>query len=199
MFWKLGHVLSWNLLMIFSNTYLFNKNQDLADYFRTTARDLAPLLADLTATGELSEVRVQGWQDVAYLHRDAKIPRRIDGESLLSPFDPVVWFRPRALRLFDFHYRIEIYVPAARRKWGYYVLPFRLGEHIVARVDLKADRKTGRLLVQAVHDEQNADQKVCVAALGRELCALRTWLGLDSVSVIARNSIARSLARATRA
>jgi uncharacterized protein YcaQ len=173
--------------------------QDLADYFRTTARDLAPLLADLTAAGELSEVRVQGWQHVAYLHRDAKVPRRIGGESLLSPFDPVVWFRPRALRLFDFHYRIEIYVPAAQRKWGYYVLPFRLGENIVARVDLKADRKTGRLLVQAVHDEKNADQKDCVAALGRELCALRTWLGLESVSVTAHNSIARSLAKATRA
>jgi uncharacterized protein YcaQ len=170
--------------------------QDLADYFRTTARDVAPLLADLLAAGELSEVRVEGWEQTAYLHREATLPRQISGESLLSPFDPVVWFRPRALRLFDFHYRIEIYVPAAQRKWGYYVLPFRCGEQIVARVDLKADRKNSRLLVHAVHDENRVDRHGCVAALARELNALRAWLGLASVSVAPHNTIARGLAAA---
>ena len=172
--------------------------QDLADYFRATARDMAPLLAELVAAGELSEVRVEGWEQAAYLHRDAKLPRQISGASLLSPFDPVVWFRPRALRLFDFHYRIEIYVPAARRKWGYYVLPFRCGEQIVARVDLKADRQSGRLLVLAVHDENRIDRPACVTALARELDALRLWLGLDGVRVTPHNTIARRLATALR-
>ncbi|MDA1063965.1 MAG: winged helix DNA-binding domain-containing protein, partial [Proteobacteria bacterium] len=108
------------------------------------------------------------------------------------------WFRPRALRLFDFLYRIEIYVPAAQRKWGYYVLPFRMGERIVARVDLKADRQNRSLLVRAVHEEKDVDQGACVAALTRELSALRTWLELDRISVTARNSIARRLAAALR-
>ena len=172
--------------------------RDLADYFRSTARELAPLLADLVAAGEVIEVLVEGWEQTAYLHRDARLPRQIGGESLLSPFDPVVWFRPRALRLFDFHYRIEIYVPAAQRKWGYYVLPFRMGERIVARVDLKADRQNRSLLVRAVHEEKDVDQGACVAALTRELSALRTWLELDRISVTARNSIARRLAAALR-
>lgn len=170
--------------------------QDLADYFRTTARDIAPLLADLLAAGELSEVHVEGWEQMAYLHRDATLPRRIGGESLLSPFDPVVWFRPRALRLFGFHYRIEIYVPAAKRRWGYYVLPFRLGEQIVARVDLKADRKNSRLLVLAVHEEKNADQCSCIDALVRELEALRAWMGFDRIHVTAHNTISRRVAAA---
>lgn len=172
--------------------------QDLADYFRMPARDAAPLLDDLVAAGDVSLVSVQGWEQAAYLHCDARIPRRISGASLLSPFDPVVWFRPRALRLFDFHYRIEIYVPEAQRKWGYYVLPFRVGEQIVARVDLKADRKNSRLLVLAVHEEKQIEQHACVAALARELRALQGWLGFDDVSVRRHNAIARRLAVALR-
>ena len=170
--------------------------QDLADYFRTTARELVPLLADLLAAGELREVRVEGWEQTAYLHRDATLPRRIGGESLLSPFDPLVWFRPRALRLFNFHYRIEIYVPAAQRRWGYYVLPFRLGEQIVARVDLKADRKNNCLLVLAVHKENSIPRRDCVVALSRELGALRAWLGLNHIRVTPHNTFGRQLATA---
>jgi len=172
--------------------------QDLADYFRMTAREAAAPLAELVSAGEVSEVRVQGWQHGAYLHRDAKLPRHISGASLLSPFDPVVWFRPRALRLFDFHYRIEIYVPQTQRKWGYYVLPFRVGEHLMARVDLKADRQNCCLLVLAVHEEGHCERALCVAALAQELRDLQDWLGLEDIRVARHNSFTRQLAAATR-
>mgnify|MGYP001826061896 CR=1 FL=1 len=154
---------------------------DLADYYRMPPREAAPRLAELIEAGEVVEVSVDGWSVPAYLAKGARIPRNISGSSLLSPFDPVVWFRPRAERLFDFHYRIEIYVPAAKRKWGYYVLPFRLGEHIVARVDLKADRQQRRLQVQRLHYEDGHDKRKTESALVDELGALADWLGLDSV------------------
>jgi uncharacterized protein YcaQ len=155
--------------------------QDLADYYRMSPRDAAPRIKELEAAGHLLPVSVQGWPQAAWLAADARIPRTIEGVSLLSPFDPLVWYRPRAERLFDFEYRIEIYVPAARRRWGYYVLPFRMGERIVARVDLKADRKRRELLVRQAHFEKDADQKETESALADELGALAAWLGLDSV------------------
>ena len=155
--------------------------QDLADYYRMVPRDAAPRVTELVEEGELLPVAVEGWDQPAYLCREAKIPRTIDGASLLSPFDPVVWFRPRAERLFDFEYRIEIYVPEAKRRWGYYVLPFRLGENLVARVDLKADRKTGALLVRQLHFEVGFSQEETESALAGELDALADWLGLESV------------------
>jgi uncharacterized protein YcaQ len=104
--------------------------QDIADYYRMTPRDAAPLLHDLLEDGAVSAVAVEGWKETAFMSSSARLPRSIKGASLLSPFDPVVWFRPRAERLFNFHYRIEIYVPAAKRRWGYYVLPFRVGDRI---------------------------------------------------------------------
>ena len=168
--------------------------QDLADYFRMSAREAAPLVHDLVEMGDLQPVQVESWEEPAFLAKGARLPRQIAGASLLSPFDPVVWFRPRALRLFDFHYRIEIYVPAAKRKWGYYVLPFRLGDQIVARLDLKADRKSSKLLVLNVHEEAQIERKLCVAALGAELQALQQWLCLDAVSVTRHNMISRQLA-----
>jgi len=155
---------------------------DLADYYRMTARDAAPGIAELVEEGALTPVTVEGWKDTAYLSDRARIPRAIRGASLLSPFDPVVWFRPRAERLFDFKYRIEIYVPEAKRKWGYYVLPFRLGDRIVARVDLKADRAGKTLLVRSLHYENGADQKETEIALQGELGALADWLELERVS-----------------
>jgi uncharacterized protein YcaQ len=155
---------------------------DLADYYRMTARDAAPGIAELVEEGVLTPVDVEGWKDTAYLSDRARIPRSIRGASLLSPFDPVVWFRPRAERLFDFKYRIEIYVPEAKRKWGYYVLPFRLGDRIVARVDLKADRAGKTLLVRGLHHEKGADQKETEIALQGELGALADWLELERVS-----------------
>ncbi len=155
---------------------------DLADYYRMTARDAAPRVAELVEEGVLTPVDVEGWKDTAYLSDQARFPRSIPGASLLSPFDPVVWFRPRAERLFDFEYRIEIYVPESKRRWGYYVLPFRLGDRIVARVDLKADRPGKTLLVRSLHYEEGVDQKETESALQNELGALAKWLNLETVS-----------------
>ena len=155
---------------------------DLADYYRMTARDAVPRIAELVEEGALIPVSVEGWSDTAYLSDQARFPRSIQGASLLSPFDPVVWFRPRAERLFDFNYRIEIYVPEAKRKWGYYVLPFRLGDRVVARVDLKADRAEKTLLVRSLHFENGTDQKETESALRGELGALADWLDLERVS-----------------
>lgn len=171
--------------------------QDLADYYRMTTAVTAPLVQDLVDAGTLSAVSVDGWSDEAYLSGSARLPRRIAGASLLSPFDPVVWFRPRAERLFDFHYRIEIYVPAAQRKWGYYVLPFRVGDDIVARVDLKADRKSGKLLVLAAYEEPGTDSSSCIGHLAQELRALSSWLELDDICVTKKNKFSRRLATAT--
>jgi uncharacterized protein YcaQ len=168
--------------------------QDLADYFRMPAREIAPLIDDLVHDGKITPVDVESWREPGWLAAGARIPRAIAGQSLLSPFDPVVWFRPRALRLFDFHYRIEIYVPAAKRKWGYYVLPFRLGDQIVARVDLKADRHNSVLRVLSVHEEPCTQMSSCVAALAQELSSLQRWLALDSVQVTKCNTISRRLA-----
>ncbi len=155
--------------------------QDLADFYRMSPREAAPRVEELVEAGSLVPLAVEGWRQPAYLSPGARIPRRIDGAALLSPFDPLLWFRPRAARLFDFHYRIEIYVPAAQRRWGYYVLPFRLGEHIVARVDLKADRKQRQLLVKSTYFEDGFDRKKTEPALADELGRLADWLELDEV------------------
>ena len=155
--------------------------QDLADYYRMSPRDAAPRLAELVEEEVLAPVSVEGWRDEGYLFHGASFPRSIPGASLLSPFDPLVWHRPRAERLFGFEYRIEIYVPAAKRRWGYYVLPFRVGDRIVARIDLKADRKAGRLLVQSLHFEPGVDERETVASLQAELDSLASWLDLDEV------------------
>ena len=167
---------------------------DLADYYRMSPRHAAPRIQDLVDNGTLTPVRVEGWEQQAYLSSTARLPKRIPGASLLSPFDPLVWFRPRAERLFDFHYRIEIYVPAAYRKWGYYVLPFRIGDRIVARVDLKADRQARRLLVLGAHEERDADRARCCEHLARELHALKEWLCLDDIDVARHNALTRTLA-----
>ena len=169
---------------------------DLADYFRMSPREVLPRLDELVEEGHLTPVDVEDWQAPGYLSSRARLPRSIDGASLLSPFDPVVWFRPRAERLFDFHYRIEIYVPESKRRWGYYVLPFRLGDRIVARVDLKADRKNGRLLVLAAHEEPDHAGKHCAGPLADELTSLSRWLTLDGIHVSPNSDFARALAAA---
>ena len=168
--------------------------KDLADYYRMTPRETIPLLQDLVDDGSVCSVAVDGWNETVYLSSAARLPRAINGASLLSPFDPVVWCRPRAERLFDFHYRIEIYVPAAKRKWGYYVLPFRVGDRIVARVDLKADRQAQRLLVLNAHEEISTDIEDCCEHLASELHALKNWLCLEEIRVTRNNEFTRHLA-----
>jgi hypothetical protein len=163
---------------------------DLADYYRIPVREARPRLAELVEAGDLRATRVEGWGAPAYMHREARVPRSIDAATLLSPFDPVVWYRPRAQRLFQFEYRIEIFVPQLQRKWGYYVLPFLLGERLVARVDLKADRGARRLRVLAAYLEPGADSGTVAQALAAELATWAGWLDLDSVAVERRSSFA---------
>ncbi len=171
---------------------------DLADYYRMPVREARPRIAELVEADELREVRIEGWREPAYIHPEARVPRRIDVATLRSPFDPVVWTRARVARLFDFEYRIEIFVPRAKRRWGYYVLPFLLGDRIVARVDLKADRPRRRLLVPAAYLERNAEPGTVANALATELWTMAAWLGLGSVAVGRRGGFARTLAAAVR-
>jgi uncharacterized protein YcaQ len=165
---------------------------DLADYHRLT--HTRPLLGELVEEGRLVVTSVDGWKQPVFLHPDATRPRRIRARALLSPFDPVVWFRDRGERLFDFRYRIEIYVPRPTRVYGYYVLPFLLGDTIVARVDLKADRANGRLLVLATHGEDGIDESEVADALAAELTEMAGWLGLgNGVKVADRGDLAPAL------
>ena len=167
---------------------------DLADYYRMPVRDAEPRLHELVEEGALQGVRVDGWSDAAYLASNAKTPRSIPGASLLSPFDPVVWFRPRVKRLFAFDYRIEIYVPEAQRKWGYYVLPFRVGDTIAARIDLQADRQASTLRVKNAHLENGADLRKTADLLATELASLAEWLGLGSVAARKSSAFEKALA-----
>jgi uncharacterized protein YcaQ len=167
---------------------------DLGDYFRLPRSVSKERVAELVATGELMAVDVEGWAVPAYLWPAARHPRNLHSRALLSPFDSLIWFRPRTERLFGFRYRIEIYTPAAQRVHGYYVLPFLLGDALVARVDLKSDRQRGALLVQGAFVEAGVDPGHVAAELAAELRLVAGWLGLDEVSVAGRGDLSAELA-----
>ncbi|WP_085486946.1 winged helix-turn-helix domain-containing protein [Agreia pratensis] len=166
---------------------------DIADYFRLKAVDAVPAIRQLEEAGELLPVTIDGWGKPAWLHRDARLPRRMQATALLSPFDPVVWARARALRLFDFHYRIEIYTPEPKRVFGYYVLPVLIDDQVVGRVDLKNDRQAGVLRVRAAWAEDGAPDHTA-ARLAPVLRQTMQWQGLESIEVSAKGNLAAALA-----
>lgn len=186
------------MLLLAAQSCGVGTEHDLADYFRLKVPACRPLLQTLVDEGQLEHVSVEGWNAPTYLALGAKQPRTVRTRALLSPFDPVVWFRPRAARLFDFEYRIEIYVPEAKRTYGYYVLPFLLGDKIVGRVDLKADRKAGQLLAKAAFAEAGQDLDAVADALGQTLLEMSKWLGLAEVNVGRKGNLAKALAATCR-
>jgi uncharacterized protein YcaQ len=169
---------------------------DLRDYYRLHRRQTEPAIADLVDAGELEPVEVRGWDRTAYLHAEARMPRRVTGSALLCPFDPLIFCRPRTERIFDFHYRIEIYTPEHKRVHGYYVYPFLLDGALTARVDLRAERSRGRLLVPAAFAEPGCDSPYLVAELARSLRDLADWLELDTIVVGDRGDLSPALAAA---
>ncbi len=169
---------------------------DLADYHRLHGPTARRILHRMAGAGEVETVEVPGWPGPVFLDPDARVPRGFDGGVLLSPFDPVVWNRQRIERLFGFRYRIEIYVPESKRVHGYYVLPFLLDGRLVARVDLKADRPEGRLVVRSAFVEEGEDETHVAAELASELWRLAGWLGLVDVVVAERGDLAAGLRRA---
>ncbi len=184
------------LLRIASRCIGIGSARELADYHRLNLPAARPLIGELVELGELVEVAVDGWGDKLLLNPAAKMPRRVEARALISPFDSLIWERTRTEQLFGMRYRIEIYVPQLKRVHGYYVLPFLLGDELVARVDLKADRHSGQLLVQASWGEVGIDETHVAAELAEELKSMAVWLGLNEVVVKPKGDLHRPLATA---
>ena len=186
--------------------------KDIAQYFhvdawwdRSSVNGRRPpartqlLFDELVEERRLGRVSVDGWKQPAYIVPDVRIPHSVDARAIVSPFDPVLWERKWTKAVFDFEYQIEIYVPAPKRIYGYYVLPFLMGDRFAARVDLKADRKTSTLIVHAAYVEPSLDAPTVAAALAGEIRSMARWLSLESFSVGAKGNLARPLMRAMRA
>ena len=156
---------------------------DLRDYYRLPVADTKARLAELVEAGDLVPVEVEGWKQPAFLDPAARQPRRIEARALLAPFDPLIWERDRTERIFGFFYRIEIYTPVAKRKHGYYVLPFLLGDRLVGRIDLKSDRLNSKLLVPAAHLESGVEARDVAAPMREELRLMADWLGLEGLTL----------------
>ncbi len=184
------------LVEIAANAFGVANEADLRDYFRLSAADTKARLAELVDQRTLRPVTVEGWKQQAYVHCDAKAPASVDASALISPFDSLIWARPRTDRLFEFHYRLAFYTPKHKRTFGYYVMPFLVGDRLVARVDLKSDRKKSRLLVLGGHIETNARMAAIAPRLKAELRALGDWLGLERVTIKSRTELANALRRA---
>ncbi len=185
-----------HLLLMAARSHGVGTASDLADYYRIRVPAARPLLAELVEDGRLELVRVEGWKQPAYLHPGIRLPRHIAAGALLTPFDPVIWERSRAERLFGFQYRIEIYVPEPQRQFGYYVYPLLMGDALVARVDLKSDRGSGRLLVKGAFLEAGQDPERVADALAIELRQMALWLAMEDVEVADHGSLAADLSRA---
>jgi uncharacterized protein YcaQ len=186
------------LLMIAARAMGVATEADLRDYFRMPLAETRARLAELVEAGDLARVEVEGWRAPAYLDPAARLPRKAQGRALLSPFDNLIWARERTERLFGVRVRLEIYTPAHKRSHGYYVLAFLQGETITARVDLKADRQAGALLVQAAHLEDGARAAAVVDDLAAELALMAGWLGLERVVVAPKGELAAALGAAVQ-
>jgi uncharacterized protein YcaQ len=189
------------LMMIGARAMGVGTARDLRDYFRLPAKEAATRLTELVEEGKLVPVSVEGWKQQGYLHHEAKIPRAskvADVAALLSPFDSLIWERQRTERLFDFHFRLEIYTPSHKRVHGYYVLPLLLGERVVGRVDLKSDRQSGLLQVKGGSVEPGITPARVVEPLAKQLSELAAWLGLENYSVTSRKGeLMRALKKLT--
>jgi uncharacterized protein len=171
---------------------------DLRDYFRLPVSDAKQATDDAIEAGILKPVAVEGWKPPAYLHRSAKLPRSLDATALVTPFDPICWDRDRTERLFNFHYRIELYTPQPKRKFGYYVLPFLMDESFAGRVCLKADREIGTLRANHIHHEEFADVAETASRMATELKRMAAWLQLPNVEVMKSGNLAKAVIAAVK-